>query len=260
MSNSLKRYFSLIIGCLLLLDGLWLISQDKMHFGIILPVIIGSGLILYAWTFKWIHHFIQQHPFWQKLWRGLWVGFFIWLSTVLMFFIYLHFSLQHATTAPASAAVIVLGSGIENGQPSPTLKKRLDVSAAYAKRHPQSLMIMTGGLGFQEQISEAKVMSEYLQKQHQIAESRILLEDQSTSTQQNLSHTQMLLAAHQITLSEPIVIVTSDFHLLRATAIAKRQGYQQIITLSAPTPLYIRYNSWLREYFAFISGWLLNEY
>lgn len=82
--------------------------------------------------------------------------------------------------------MIVLGSGIENGQPSLTLKHRLDVSAAYAKQYPQTLLIMTGGLGFQQNISEAEVMSQYLQKQHQIDQSRILLEDKSTSTEQNL--------------------------------------------------------------------------
>ena len=119
---------------------------------------------------------------------------------------------------------------------------------------------MTGGLGFKEQITEAEVMSAYLQKQHQIDPSRILLEDQSTSTQQNLRNAQPLLKAHQISLNQPIVIATSDFHILRAKAIAKHQGYQQILSISAPTPLYIRYNSWLREYFAFMSGWLLNEY
>lgn len=134
------------------------------------------------------------------------------------------------------------------------------MSAAYAKQYPQTLLIMTGGLGFQQNISEAEVMSQYLQKQHQIDQSRILLEDKSTSTEQNLKNSQSLLAAHQISLSEPIAIATSDFHILRAKAIAERQGYQQIIGLSATTPLYIRYNSWLREYFAFISGWMLNEY
>lgn len=103
-------------------------------------------------------------------------------------------------------------------------------------------------------------MSEYLQQQHHIDQSRILLEAKSTSTEENLRNVQPLLAQRHIHLNQPIVIATSDFHILRAKAIAKHQGYQQIVTLSAPTPLYIRYNSWLREYFAFISGWLLQEY
>ena len=260
MSEYLKRSFSFIIGSLLALDGLWLLSLDKIHLGIILPVIIGIGLILYALCFKWIQRFIQASKLRLTLWHCAWAIFFLWITTLLIFFAYLQYTIQQNTTPQPAVAIIVLGSGIENGQPSPTLKQRLDVGAAYAKQYPEAILIMTGGLGFKEQITEAEVMSTYLQKQHQIDQSRILLEEQSTSTEENLLNVQSLLKAHQISLNQPIVIATSDFHILRAKAIAKHQGYQQILPISAPTPLYIRYNSWLREYFAFMSGWLLNEY
>lgn len=172
----------------------------------------------------------------------------------------MQYNIQQSNTVQPASALIILGSGIENGHPSPTLKQRLDVGAAYAKHYPEALLVMTGGLGFKEQMTEASVMSEYLQQQHHIDPSRILLETQSTSTEENLRHVQPLLAQQHISLKQPIVIATSDFHILRAKAIAKHQGYQQILSLSAPTPLYIRYNSWLREYFAFLSGWLLQEY
>ena len=69
-----------------------------------------------------------------------------------------------------------------------------------------------------------------------------------------------VLKYQNIPLSAPIAIVTSDFHTLRAAAIAKKLGYQNVIMSSAETPLNTRYNAWLREYFAFISGWILQEY
>lgn len=260
MSSSFKRSLSLIIGSLLALDGLCLLALDKIHLGIILPLIIGIALMLYAICFNWIQSLVQLTPLGQTLWRCAWAGFFLWISTLVIFFSYLQYSIQQSNTVQPAAAVIILGSGIENGRPSPTLKQRLDVGAAYAKRYPEALLVVTGGLGFKEQISEAAVMSEYLQQQHHIDQSRILLEAKSTSTEENLRNVQPLLAQRHIHLNQPIVIATSDFHILRAKAIAKHQGYQQILTLSAPTPLYIRYNSWLREYFAFISGWLLQEY
>lgn len=260
MSSSFKRHLSLIIGSILTLDGLWLLSLDKIHLGIILPLIIGIGLMLYALFFNRIQSFIQRTQLRQTLWRCAWAGFFLWLSTLMIFFSYLLYSIQQSNTVQPASAVIILGSGIEKGHPSPTLKQRLDVGAAYAKRYPETVLVVTGGLGFKEQIAEATVMSEYLQQQHHIDPSRILLEAKSTSTAENLRNVQPLLAQQHISLKQPVVIVTSDFHILRAKAIAKHQGYQQIFTLSAPTPLYIRYNSWLREYFAFISGWLLQEY
>jgi uncharacterized SAM-binding protein YcdF (DUF218 family) len=86
------------------------------------------------------------------------------------------------------------------------------------------------------------------------------LEDKSTSTDLNLLNSKTILKYKNIPLSAPIAIVTSDFHTLRAAAIAKKLGYQNVIMNSAETPLNTRYNAWLREYFAFISGWILQEY
>ncbi|MNH30168.1 hypothetical protein D3C79_904490 [compost metagenome] len=103
-------------------------------------------------------------------------------------------------------------------------------------------------------------MSRYLEQHYHLAKERMILEDKSTSTELNLMNTKPLLAQHHITLDQPIAIVTSDFHTPRAAAIAKKQGYTQVYTVAAETPLATRYNSWLREYFAFASGWFFNEY
>ena len=119
---------------------------------------------------------------------------------------------------------------------------------------------MTGGIDFGETNSEAIVMSRYVQQHHHIPASQVILEDKSTSTELNLKNSQTLLQAQQINIQQPIAIVTSDFHTLRASAIARKQGYHHAIMLGASTPLETRYNAWLREYFAYASGWLLDEY
>ena len=103
-------------------------------------------------------------------------------------------------------------------------------------------------------------MSRYLLQRHAVPLAQMALEDQSTSTELNLKNSKAVLAQQGVALTAPIAIVTSDFHTLRAAAIAKKQGYDQVMMVSASTPLLIRYNAWLREYFAFISGWLLDEY
>ena len=103
-------------------------------------------------------------------------------------------------------------------------------------------------------------MRQYLVDQHHIPAHRIYTEEQSTSTELNLFNSKKILAQQHISIEQPIAIVTSDFHIPRSRAIAIRQGYQSPIMIGAKTPLETRYNAWLREYFAFISGWLLNEY
>lgn len=225
-----------------------------------LPMMIGILLILYALFFLYIRRWQQKSNFLRNIWKLMWTGFWAWLASVIIFFGFLASNINNSNTQQTTKAILVLGSGIENGQPSPTLQKRLDAAAHYAQHHPKPLIIMTGGLGFQEKYTEAEVMQAYFKKTYPTIYNPIALEAQSTSTELNLRNSKAILDQHQIQFSDPVAIVTSDFHSIRARAIAKHQGYNNIISISAETPLYIRYNAWLREYFAFLSGWLLNEY
>jgi uncharacterized SAM-binding protein YcdF (DUF218 family) len=260
MHHKLKRILSFIFGLILTIDGIWLTLLKKMHLGIILPLIIGLILLCYAFFFNAIYQWFQRTKFRMQLYKILWAGFFLWLFSVAIFFSFIQYSMNSHTSTEPSNAILVLGSGIENGKPSPTLKNRLDTAAQYAKDHPQAIIIMTGGLGFKAQRTEAEVMAQYVKEQYPELHNLIKLEDKSTSTELNLANSHPILQASNIQLTDPITIVTSDFHSMRAKAIAEHQGYQNIISLSAPTPLYLRYNSWLREYFAYFSGFILGEY
>lgn len=256
----LLRSLVFIIGMIFFTDGLVLILNGKIHLGIILPLIIGAGLCLYALFDQKIQQQLQQHSSLIKFYQYGKVAFICWLASVLVFFLYLAKNIEHTQPQHDIDAMLVLGSGIINNQPTPALAARLDQAALLHQQFPQALIIVTGGVGFAKQYSEAEVMSQYLQHQHNIAANLIKQENQSTSTELNLKNSQSILQQHHIDLQSPIAIVTSDFHTLRAAAIARKQGYQDITVVSATTPLSIRYNAWLREYFAYVSGWLLNEY
>lgn len=256
----MKRILLSITGCALLINSLWLLSLGKIHFGILLPIAISLVFIACAIFYPAIQRALTQYPWLKKIWQWSWAAFGLWLISLAVFFAYLQYAVQQSSSIPQVTAIIVLGSGIENGQPSPTLKARLDAAVPVVQQNPHAALIITGGLGMHEQVSEAAVMKQYLVQNYHLAAEHIYLEDQSTSTAQNLSNSKALLTAIKISLDQPIAIVTSDFHLPRAAAIAKHEGYRNIYSVSAPTPLYIRYNSWLREYFAYASGLLLNEY
>ncbi|MBU3847476.1 MAG: YdcF family protein [Candidatus Acinetobacter avistercoris] len=252
------------VGAILFLDGLFLILQKKIHLGTLLPFLIGLGLCLYAFYLKKISVVLNKtHPknnILKKFINLAWILFLIWALSVAGFFLYLKSNINQSENTADLKAIIVLGSGLIQGKPSPTLAARLDRSADVARRHPDALIVVTGGLGTWENQTEAEAMAKYLEQQHSIPIQRIATEDQSTSTELNLKNTKAILKVYAITLDMPISIVTSDFHTLRASAIAKKQGYSDIYTVSAETPLMTRYNAWLREYFAYLSGWLLKEY
>lgn len=256
----MMRFSLMLVALILLIDGVYLISLKRIHIGTILPVIVGLILLMIAVFYPKIQIFLQQSVGFKRLWYIGWGIFSIWSFSLILFFAYLS-SLTHTKSHlnPQAVAMIILGSQVQNKQPSPALKNRLDTALKYEKQFPQIKIVVTGGIGSGEKYSEAEVMGEYLQ-QHGIALSRIILEDRSTSTELNLQNSVALLKQHHIDLNQPILLVTNDFHTIRAKKIAEKIGYTQIQTISAPTPLLTRYNSWLREYFAFISGWILREY
>ena len=253
----------LLISVLMLaicLDTVDLMRQGKFHIGITfsfsLALIILIGCVFWS---KW-SKLISRSKFTRYAWRMIWITLGIWLISLGLFFYTLTGINHQSIDSQKPQAIIVLGSGIEGNRPSATLAKRLDTAGNLYQTFPQTPIIVTGGVGFQRSLSEAEVMSDYLQQHYYIPNQLILQENQSTSTHLNLSNSKLILKKHNISLAEPIAIVTSDFHTLRAKAIATHLGYQQPLTFAAETPLQIRYYSWVREYFAFVSGWLLKEY
>lgn len=256
-----------LLGGVLLLDAIALLVTGKINLGTILPLVIGTILLAHGLYWDTIVQYLAGHPRLKLLWQLGWVGFGVWLVTFIIFLGFLKQAMSHAdntansvTTPFLPKAIITLGSGFKDGKPTPTLAARLDKTAQLAKLHPDAMLVLTGGVGMAETQSEAEVMANYLQNEYALPAQLMLLEDKSTSTELNLKNSQSILQQKGIRMDEPIAIVTSDFHTLRAKAIAKRQGYQNIQTYGSITPLYLRYNVWLREYFAFVSGWLLREY
>ncbi|MFW2177835.1 MULTISPECIES: YdcF family protein [unclassified Moraxella] len=250
----------LLIAGILLIDSVVLLAMRKVNVGTILPLLIGLAMLWHTLQWQSLQQFLQRHPKLKQLWRFGMLGFVGWLISLVVFVGYLRTHLLNTEHIPAVNAIIVLGSGSRDGQPTPTLAKRLDASVPIAKANPTAPVILSGGVDVGETDSEAQAMQNYLIKIHYLSPSQLVLEDKSTSTELNLKNSQPLLAQHGIALSAPIAIVTSDFHTLRANAIAKKQGYQQVYAIGSETPLSTRYNAWLREYFAFVSGWVLGEY
>ncbi|PNK61769.1 YdcF family protein [Psychrobacter sp. FDAARGOS_221] len=251
----------LITGLILMIDCALLIAADKINFGTVVPFFIGLIFALHAIFWRRIQALLSRHRWLKHISRMLWIGFGMWLVSFIIFAITLQSNIQKSHTPLQKVdAIIVLGGGIQNGIPSPTLANRLDSAAVLIKQQPQAMVITSGGVGIGETRSEAEAMAQYLYALQHVPLQHVLQEDRSTSTEENFLFSQTILLQHGVSLSDPIAIVTSDFHIPRAKAIAQHQGYENLVTLASPTPLSIRYNAWFREYFAYISGWLLGEY
>jgi uncharacterized SAM-binding protein YcdF (DUF218 family) len=256
--HNVKRAVAGVLGLLLLLDGGVLIATGYFNLGVVLPLVMGLGLCSLGLWWVPMKRWLGATPRRAALWRWFRYGVFLWLATVAVFWSVLatRASTQLPTTVPA--AIVVLGSGSPGAAASPTLVARLDLALRDALRHPDALVVVSGGISFRTQ-SEGEVMAAYLQERG-LSAHRIVKEELSTSTQENLVFSRRLLAAAGVPDDAPIHLVTSDFHTLRAGLIARRAGYPAVTTLGADTPLYLRDNIWLREYFALVSSWALREY
>lgn len=102
-------------------------------------------------------------------------------------------------------------------------------------------------------------MADYLMARGVAAE-RLIRERRSTSTEENLVFSRRMLEEQGVDDTGSIIVVTSDFHVRRALGIARKAGFSKVFGVGAGTPLYLRFNAWLREYFASISSWILREY
>ena len=259
--KGLKRFALLVLGMLLVLDAVWLMGKGLFNLGVVLPFAIGAAFLLIAWRWWPLMRDMQESASLRRAWRWGWAGFSVWLLSVAAFSAVLLYSGRDAANSGGAApsALIVLGSGTPGGKPSPALQARLDTALVQAARYPHAKVVVSGGIDFSETIAEAQVMGDYLRARGLSAE-RIVQEEKSTSTHENLRFSAALLRALGVNLDVPVRVITSDFHTLRARWIARRVFHLDIGTAGAPTPLYVRYNAWLREYFAFISGWVLGEY
>ncbi len=148
--------------------------------------------------------------------------------------------------------MIVLGCGLEGKRPSQMLWRRLTAAQAYLQQHSDIPVIVSGGQGSDEIMSEAQCMKNWL-TDHGISEERIFMEDRSASTYENLSFSGTVIAENS--LPEKIIIVTNNFHSCRAAMIARKQGYS-CTSVPASTTWWLFPVSVLREVFGIAKEWV----
>lgn len=138
--------------------------------------------------------------------------------------------------------VIVLGAQVRGTRPSRALRKRLDRALEYAKENQDTVFIVSGGQGADEEISEALCMYQYMEENGMDME-RVIQEDRSTSTLENLEFSAEFLDKKE----DRIGILSNNFHIYRALALAKQQGYEQICGIPAHSDPFMQPHYVLRE-------------
>ena len=172
---------------------------------------------------------------------------------------------QIAQGGGAPEVMIIFGCQVKPWGPSVLLQDRLDTALDYLEDHPDMTVVVTGGKGDDEHISEAQCMYDYL-TEHGVNGDHIYLEDQSRNTWQNISYTQALLqelfADGTVEPTGKYLLVSSDFHLTRIQLLWGRVwgGTYTLSTLAAPcTHAPSRVKMFFREPLALVKSFVFDR-
>ncbi len=234
-----KENAMIILAILLILDTIViLLIGGGVNIGTILPGVFGIFIILWK-------YYRQLIPIKLKVFMK-WGGIIIASSFILIQIGIWTNALSKDTYEPEY--IIILGAGLNGDKVSLTLSERLDKGIELATKHTNSKVIVSGGQGFGETITEAEAMKRYMINKGIVAE-RIIEEDRATSTLENIIYSKELMHDEKAV----VALITSEFHMFRARLIAKFNGLRTF-GVPSPTPFYLLPNSCLREYFAIIKS------
>ena len=207
---------------------------------LVLPAYRFGGLfLLLAAALIPAYHFLKS-PFPRRVLTGFLAVLFVMLSitggTIARS--------AHGTGSQHADFLIVLGCQVNGTEPSRMLRQRLDAAVSYLSTNADTHCIVTGGKGDGENLSEAQCMYNYLTAAG-IDPSRITMEDQATSTMENLRYSMDYLEPNA-----EIAIVSNEFHLYRAGQMAQSLGLEpHLIPADTEFPILLASYS-LREIFA----------
>lgn len=153
--------------------------------------------------------------------------------------------------------VLVLGCGVQGDRPSLMLTERLERAFQYlGEQDDAAVCILSGGQGSDEAISEADCMYQWLVRRG-IDPQRLIREDRSTSTLENLAFSKAII--QQRGLSESVAIVTSEFHEYRAAEAARAVGLTPA-AVPAGTRWWLLPTFYVRELYGVLHQWLCGHY
>ena len=242
------------------------------HFRKNLPVLIGMmvgsaavfrfALRGYAWwgyALLFVAALLLLHRY---LPVALWRVVVILVCIGLAYFCFVeYFIIKNARTDrdPGRDYLIVLGAAVYKDQPSLTLIRRPEGALDYLETYPDSVAIVSGGMGAGETVTEAQAMYDWLVAAD-VDPSRVLTEPKASSTEENLKFSFDIIRSRGDEPAGKVAIVSSAYHLYRAKCLAAKLGVPDAAGVAAPWGyFFVMLNYFIREAFGVTHLWVFGN-
>ena len=158
--------------------------------------------------------------------------------------------------------IIVLGTTVYEDGPCYLLRQRLKEAVKWADTYEDAKIVVTGGQGETEPFTEGSEMKRYLVEELGVLEERIIVEEASVNTYENMKFTGEILESADENFSyesTPVLVVTNNFHMYRSIQIAKKAGYENVSGAPSGTYIFLFPHYMVREFCAILKNLALGR-
>lgn len=235
-------------GVLILLffvEGIRVIRHEGMKLPNLLSLLFSASLFLYltVWPMVWR---LEKNTMGAVLYIVISFSAAYILALMAAYTLSAILNLVHLKKRRNADYIIVLGAGIMGTRVTPLLAARIERGIELLDYNPGAMLILSGGQGSGEEITESAAMAAYAVEKG-VDAGRVLLEKRSVSTQENLKFSRELMEGEK----PGIIIVTTAYHVFRALLLARQQGIK-CVGFGARTKWYFTLNALIREFIGYL--------
>lgn len=238
-----------VLAVFLVINGVTMLRREGRRPANLLSLAAGLGIIALV-----VFGIAVQQLGWEPLAavRSVLIGVLTYISFLFVCFLAYAFVYSRVRSSRKVDFIVVLGSGLRGSRVPPLLASRLDrakqVYDRALRRGRSPVIITSGGQGPDEDIPESHAMASYLIERGVPAD-RLLREDKSTSTWENLTFSRELMVARKPKYR--CLIVTNNFHAFRAALTARKAKVNGQV-VGSPTATYYWPTATIREFIAIL--------
>lgn len=235
-----------------------LLKREGFSLSNLLPLLVALGLIAFQVMLIVVAYY-KKNPYVIALSTFVSMSF-VYVVSVFFFYFITSFLYNHFPKVGKIDYIIVLGAGLIDGERvTPLLASRIDVAVKLFnkqknKKNNEPVIILSGGQGPDEKISEAQAMMNYIvEKNYDLGS--VYLEDKSRNTKENLQFSEAVAYQQDNVKNfdrKSIVIASNNYHILRAGKLASHIGIQAR-GIGAKTKFYYLPTAFIREYIGYLA-------